>query len=499
MAVATPTVSVPTWPVHTFVSEPDIQFAKIAYNKTAETAPGYLFLTPGQANTGVIMTDEGDLVWSAPYDQFEAFSFINMAKQTLNNEPVLVYNDIVSGSITEVVAYGTVVIIDESYEVKHNVTLADPDLVTQYPGEHASVINDHEAYITLDNTLLVVAYNATPWDLTPVGGPKDGWLRDCLFYELDINTNEILYRWRASDEIPPTKSHAALGGPGGVYGNGTSKEQSWDAYHINSLQDYEGGFLVSIRNTFMAVWVDKKTAKIGWTLEGSSGGNFTLDSKNLFSWQHDVRIEKDSPAGRPVLHMFNNRNGQPGEKNPSNGLVLDLDLEKKTAKTLKTYTDPKHPMLAWNSGSFQWVKDKTHALIGYGSESRVHEFDASGKMIYEMVYGLPYLGYSYRVLRDSWTGKPKTQPKVKVCKQDDGKLYAYMSWNGATDVHHWDVFAGAGNQTHSLKKAMTVKKTGFETNVTLAADTKFVQVAAHTKANCKNAKRSSVVAVTACK
>lgn len=498
-AAAAATSSMPTWPVHTFVTEPEIQFAKVSYNKTADTSPGYMFLTPGQANTGVIMSDEGDLVWSAPYSEFEAFSFIGLTPQTLHDEPVLVYNDIVSGSITEVVAYGTVVILDQSYEVKHNVTLSDPDLVTQYPGEYASVANDHESYITDDNTLLVIAYNATPWDLTPIGGPKNGWLRDCLLYELDIDTNEILYRWRASDELPPTEmSYADLVGPVGVYGNGTTKAQSWDAYHINALQDYKGGFLVSIRNTYMAAWVDKKTHKIGWKVEGKTGGDFKLlDDDAHFSWQHDVRIKPGVSDDKPQLHMFNNQNERPDKKvAPSVGLILELDLTQKTVRTLESFKNSSRSVYTWNSGSFQMQPDH-HAVLGYGSESVVQEYDAAGKMIYEMVYGFPYLGYSYRVLKSAWRGWPKSKPKAKLCKQKDGSLRAFMSWNGATEIKHWNVYGGSGkNDTKALSKMATIQRTGFETNVTISNGTQAVQVEA--VCGCKAKFLSEVVAISNC-
>ncbi|KAI5301849.1 hypothetical protein KEM56_001290 [Ascosphaera pollenicola] len=43
--------------------------------------------------------------------------------------------------------------------------------------------------------------NTTRFDLSSIGGPKDGWISDSLFYEVDIKTNEIVHSWKATDRL----------------------------------------------------------------------------------------------------------------------------------------------------------------------------------------------------------------------------------------------------------------------------------------------------------
>jgi hypothetical protein len=47
---------------------------------------------------------------------------------------------------------------------------------------------------------------------------------DALFQELDLETNEVLFEWRALDHVNPMESFE----PRGLTG--------WDAYHMNSIQ-----------------------------------------------------------------------------------------------------------------------------------------------------------------------------------------------------------------------------------------------------------------------
>ena len=51
-----------------------------------------------------------------------------------------------------------------------------------------------------------------------------------------------------------------------------------------------------------------------------------------------------------------------------------------------------------------------------------------------------------------------------------------MSWNGATDVTHWDVYEG--KTANDLVRTKSSPSAGFETDVTVASNTKFVQGAA---------------------
>ena len=58
------------------------------------------------------------------------------------------------------------------------------------------------------------------------------------------------------------------------------------------------------------------------------------------------------------------------------------------------------------------------------------------------------LGYeSYRAYRMPWVGLPITRPTVKAADEPGAGTDAYMSWNGATEVAEWELFAGSSAST----------------------------------------------------
>lgn len=63
----------------------------------------------------------------------------------------------------------------------------------------------HEFEMTDQGTALVTAYELVSWDLTPYIGtsltPGATFIKDSIFQEIDLDTNEVLFQWRASDHI----------------------------------------------------------------------------------------------------------------------------------------------------------------------------------------------------------------------------------------------------------------------------------------------------------
>lgn len=92
---------------------------------------------------------------------------------------------------------------------------------------YPSNIDLHELQITANGSLLVTANNVTQADLTSVGGPKHGWVVDCLVYEIDIATNEVLFKWSSLDhldQLPFSDSLYPLGSEGF---NGKNQSLAW--------------------------------------------------------------------------------------------------------------------------------------------------------------------------------------------------------------------------------------------------------------------------------
>lgn len=100
-------------------------------------------------------------------------------------------------------------------------------------------------------------FAASPADLRVAGGFKNGWIWDGVFQEVDIETNKLLFEWRASDHFSFEEVER------GREGNGDSADQPWDFFHINSVdKDERGNFLVSSRYMNCLVYIDGRTGDI---------------------------------------------------------------------------------------------------------------------------------------------------------------------------------------------------------------------------------------------
>ena len=59
----------------------------------------------------------------------------------------------------------------------------------------------HEFQFTDNGTAIISVYEDIPFDLSPIGGPRNGILRDAVFQEIDLETSNATYQWRASDHF----------------------------------------------------------------------------------------------------------------------------------------------------------------------------------------------------------------------------------------------------------------------------------------------------------
>ena len=126
----------------------------------------------------------------------------------------------------------------------------------------------HESFVTDRNTHLVTAYNVTETDLSSISSPSNGWVFDCLFFELDPKNNEILFRWSALEHVPVSETKLKFAGRGGF-----NQSVPFDWFHINSVVSLGNHFLVNSRHlwtTYLAI----AKGDIEWTLQGDTGGDF---------------------------------------------------------------------------------------------------------------------------------------------------------------------------------------------------------------------------------
>ena len=258
----------PTWPYQKFKSSP---FTPPQFQITTNgqpLAPGLLFITPSEQSPIVatsdvaplIMTDVGQLVFNGPI--VDAANFRHAVYKGRN---ILTYWSGISTDMGH--GYGNITFLDTSY---NQILTVCPKLglVTAENTEYSCDAGDfHESLTTDRDTIIVSAYNATQTDLTSVGGPKDGWIFDCLFYEIEPETGNIVFQWSAIEHVPVTASQQPLAG------RGLNRSAPWDYFHINSIVNIGDEYLVNSRHTWTTFLLSSQ-GDIIWRLQGDTGGDF---------------------------------------------------------------------------------------------------------------------------------------------------------------------------------------------------------------------------------
>lgn len=277
---ATITGSSGFWPCQSYKSSsfnpPQLQITR----NGLPLAPGLLFLSPENVTplggakdvAPLIMTDDGQLVWNGPN-----LNATNFRATTYQGAPILTFWSGISTAGANVGhGYGNVTFLDTSY---HTILTVCPKLglVTPDNVEYQCEADLHESFVTDRGTLLVTAYNVTQADLSSLGGPTDGWIFDCLFFELNPTDGDILFRWSAIEHVPVGESKFPLGS------TGRNQSAPFDYFHINSVVNIgNDSYLVNSRHLWTTYLVST-TGDLIWTLQGDTGGDFgTLPEEGKF-------------------------------------------------------------------------------------------------------------------------------------------------------------------------------------------------------------------------
>lgn len=312
-----------------------------------------------------------------------------------------------------------------------------------------------EFQITQHRTVVLTISMFTPYDLTPVNGPRHGCIRDVGFQEIDFETGALLFQWRWSDHWNITD---VIQWPSGNEG---SPETPWDAFHMNSVQkDTVGNYLVSSRHTNTVGYINGHSGEFIWKLGGKQNmfEDLSEGAATGISMQHHARFLRENST----LTLLNN-GVLPGTSDyQSKGMVIDIDVQEMTAKVQNEYLSP-HQIGTESRGSMQ-VLDNNHVLVGWGINAGWSEFSMNGDLLCDVHFG-PESGFgtdevlSYRVLKRNWIGRPKTRPSI-VHKGSE----IYVSWNGATEVATWVLLAADANISDEIPLA-SISREGFETRI----------------------------------
>ena len=177
------------------------------------------------------------------------------------------------------------------------------------------------------------------------------------------------------------------------------------------------------------------------------------------------------------------------------GLGLILDLPPNRNNTPKIYThlvDANEPVYAYAEGSYTTVENGNY-FVGYGDRPVLKEFGPDSNTGADVRWSAQF-GYvnnnntasSYRAFKQSWHATPSTKlslvvgdagadDALKHCAADSSKR-GYVSWNGATGVTDYAVYAGS--KKDDLQEEGKVARRGFETEFVVPQSAKYVQVAA---------------------
>lgn len=353
--------------------------------------------------------------------------------------------------------------LDSSYEVAHVVSAAN--------GLEGDV---HEFKITDQGTAIMSIYEICQMDLSSVGKASDGWVYDGLFQELDIETGELLFEWRARDHYAANESFFDVADKSAA----PTASDAYDYFHINSIdKKSDGTYLISSRYMHSVTCIGA-TGEILWILGGKrnmfkdlSGGSATD-----FTWQHDARWRSDNV----ITLLDNGANEHTLTSDHSRGLMISLDFDQMTATAIRIYDSPGR-FSSHSQGNLQVLPKTGNIFIGWGKASAYTEFSLDGELLCDTHFG-PSMFYwfgwvkSYRVQKANWVGKPSYPPDVAVA---DGNIH--VSWNGATEVEGWVLQRAARphGQDAEFSTLDYFPKTGFETAFALPTDVSgFLRVAA---------------------
>ncbi|KAM0424432.1 hypothetical protein ACHAPT_010353 [Fusarium lateritium] len=470
-----------TYPYRKFKSSPHSP-PHISWSTNGrEQSKGYVFITPQSKGDDKGLKQEASFIMKTNaemiYAHEEPIASEGMGVQSLDDQQ---YLTIWRGVHKKGHGFGEVVLIDHQY--KETVVNLEESMANMFGQKFPGTLDFHEQELTSRGTILVTAYNTTSANLMAIGGAVDGYVADSMFFEIDIETKEVLFSWSAlehfniEDSKLPLISSMGNGGP----------RSPFDFFHLNSIQLVgHDSFLISSRHFWSVYLISRSDGRVLWELKGNSkGGSFgALPAYGRFRWQNHVRAHNATSTGI-MISMFDNHNSEEDNgKTPSRGLLLKLKLppnpQEKPAVLRVLQSDVAR--FSMDYGSYQLDLSNNNQFVSYGEGGVVQEFGpGDGKDLrWEGHFGHDDSVRSYRASKQTWHGTPSQWDPALVVEKPGEFVVGYVSWNGATDIEAYNVYTvEPGVAMRPLGKAVNW---GFETAFDLPArfnETNCIMVAA---------------------
>ncbi|KAK0765857.1 hypothetical protein N5P37_001797 [Trichoderma harzianum] len=317
-------------------------------------------------------------------------------------------------------ANGNCLFFDENYNLKYNVTAQ---------GLNDARADMHELSVTQSETIIFSTYFNIPFDCRSVGGPENALLMDSGFQETQ-----------------------------------------------------DGNYLVSSRHMSILTLIHGKDGHPIWILGGRQN-QFTDLSNGAatnISWQHDARIIPSyNITDETHITLFDNHGEYSGPcqgKCQTRALRIAVNQVLRTARVVSEFFHPEN-IDSGAMGGYQTL-DSGNIMTGWGYYPGFVEYTSDGTPVMDFQRGaiggepLPDM-FAYRVNKGDWKGNPSWPPSVAADAPNNSTLNAtvYVSWNGATEVASWAIFASNDHSSINSHTNLIAEspRDGFETAISLSS------------------------------
>jgi hypothetical protein len=263
-----------------------------------------------------------------------------------------------------------------------------------------------------------------PYNLSPVGGPTNGWVTEGVVQEINITSGKVLFEWHSLDHVALSESYNPLPPLP------TTKATAWDYFHLNNVSiDVDGNLLISARHTWTVYKLDRHTGAVIWRLGGKKT-DFALGPGVRFAWQHNPIAVDDS-----TISIFDNESNGTPVLPYSRVIWVHHDDVNKTATLVRWFEHP-DALSAPSQGNSEAL-DNSDTFIGWGALGRFSEIDENNNLLFDA--NVPPGYDTYRAYRATWTPDLHDKPTATGQIQGQGSTLVHAIWNGATQIVTWEV------------------------------------------------------------
>ncbi len=317
------------------------------------------------------------------------------------------------------------------------------------PGNGYSRADLHDLQLLPNGHYLFMIYDSHTVDMSEIvqGGNPNATVIGLVIQELDADKN-VVFEWRSWDHFNITDTYNDLTAAviDYVHGNAVDLDSS----------DNAGNILLSCFTMSEITKINRSTGDIIWRFGGKNNQFSYINGAVPFSFQHDIRR---LPNGD--ITMFDNH--KTGTPVASRVVEYAVDEVGKTVAPVWDYYNSLGTYSTFMGNGQRLPNGNT--LIGWGSavSPLLTEVEPDGTKAMEITLDAPQV--SYRAFRFTWHGFP-TWPPALVVQTTSGTPQLFFSWNGATEIASYRVYAGKTPLPTTLIAEQP--KTSFETSLPLS-------------------------------